>query len=376
MSNEVQIKWDRIRAWLSQHEYDGLLLTSQASFSWLTGGRGFISVASENSCAKIFVTQEKMFLITNNIEKERLITEEIVDFPCEIRVYDWFDESGEQKVIQSCIGTQRVVYEKDILKEMILLRQPLTEQEQNRYYRLGRDTAFAIEEACRNLKRGYTEFRVSSLISKYCMELGIEPIVNLVAADGRIFDYRHPLPTNRSVDQYVLLVLGGRRNGLVASVSRLVYFGNIPEELQRRHKAVTEVDAVFISKSRPGARVGDIFQAACERYKEHGFKDEWKFHHQGGMTGYVSREYRATPQSQEVVGVDQAFAWNPSISGVKSEDTILVKENTNEVLTRTGNFPEVEININGQTIKRPDILRRNWCGLSTRVARDQKNGNE
>jgi Xaa-Pro aminopeptidase len=79
------------------------------------------------------------------------------------------------------------------------------------------------------------------------MELGIEPVVNLAAADGRIFDYRHPLPTNRSVDHYVLIVLGGRRNGLVASVSRLVYFGDIPEELQRRHRAVTEVDSVLIS---------------------------------------------------------------------------------------------------------------------------------
>ena len=28
----------------------------------------------------------------------------------------------------------------------------------------------------------------------------------------------------------------------------------------------------------------------------------------------------------------QVFAWNPSITGVKSEDTILIRENGNEVL--------------------------------------------
>jgi hypothetical protein len=34
-----------------------------------------------------------------------------------------------------------------------------------------------------------------------------------------------------------------------------------------------------------------------------------------------------------------AFAWNPTIQGAKSEDTVLVTENGFEVLTATGEWP-------------------------------------
>ena len=51
-----------------------------------------------------------------------------------------------------------------------------------------------------------------------------------------------------------------------------------------------------------------------------------KFYHQGGATGYETRDYIATPNSSLIVQPNQAFAWNPYIKGAKSEDTILVTE--------------------------------------------------
>ncbi|CCQ98122.1 hypothetical protein CULT_80015 [[Clostridium] ultunense Esp] len=80
--------------------------------------------------------------------------------------------------------------------------------------------------------------------------------------------------------------------------------------------------------------------------------------HQGGATGYASREYFATPASEEVVHLHQAFAWNPAILGLKSEDTILVGEKENEVLTHTGSWVYLEMEQDGKRYLRPDILVR------------------
>ena len=56
-------------------------------------------------------------------------------------------------------------------------------------------------------------------------------------------------------------------------------------------------------------------------------------HHQGGATGYGPREALATPESTFRVAEGQFYAWNPSIAGVKSEDTMVVGSQGNQVIT-------------------------------------------
>ena len=58
----------------------------------------------------------------------------------------------------------------------------------------------------------------------------------------------------------------------------------------------------------------------------------------------------------QAVVAGQVYAWNPSIAGAKSEDTILVGESGNEVLTTIEGWPTWEITVNGQSIARPAIL--------------------
>jgi hypothetical protein len=65
------------------------------------------------------------------------------------------------------------------------------------------------------------------------------------------------------------------------------------------------------------------------------YKDEWKKHHQGGPTGYACREFTITPTTEGVIRSNQAYAWNPSITGAKCEDTTYLHEDgTVEVLTK------------------------------------------
>jgi len=154
-----------------------------------------------------------------------------------------------------------------------------------------------------------------------------------------------------------MLVLCGRRQGLVAAITRLVHFGQFDEDLIRRHMATCTVDARMIWATTPGARAADVLRLGRQTYSEFNFPDEWRLHHQGGAIGYRSREYIATPGSAEVVQPDQAFAWNPSVRGTKSEDTILATDDGPELLTPPGeDWPTVHIEMGGKVLHRADIL--------------------
>jgi len=119
--------------------------------------------------------------------------------------------------------------------------------------------------------------------------------------------------------------------------------GKIAEELTDKFRAVAKIDASFITNTRPAKKVADIFLEGIRTYGEVGYPGEWKLHRQGGATGYEARDYIATSKINEVVQPNQAFAWNLSIKGVKSEDTIIRNETENEIITDDPEWPKVEV---------------------------------
>ena len=232
-------------------------------------------------------------------------------------------------------------------------------EEGERFRKLSALCAEAMDQVIRSVRPGMTEYHIAGMLADAVQSRGVQPIVNLIGTDERIFRYRHPLPTEKKLDRYAMLILCGRKWGLVTSITRLVHFGHLSDELRRKAEAVAYVDARFIIATRPGRKLCDVFNEATQAYREQGFADEWELHHQGGPAGYEPREFVATPTSDHVVSAGQVFAWNPSITGVKSEDTVLIGMERNEVLTSISGWPMVKVNLDGQEIERPAILEIN-----------------
>ena len=87
-----------------------------------------------------------------------------------------------------------------------------------------------------------------------------------------------------------------------------------------------------------------------------GFAGDIHLHHQGGAAGYKTREWVAHPQSAEVVQADQAFAWNPSITGTKVEETCITTADGIEIITASPDFPRIATTVNGREYISPGIL--------------------
>ena len=358
---EFNQKQDRIQALLAERKLDALLLQRVSSFAWATcGAASYVNTATTNGEAALLITPSGRYLITNNIEATRLEQEEkLAAQGWEFRVTPWHqaqDAVAELTQGLSLGADGPYPGTTDISGDLARLRANLTPEEGKRFRALGRLCAEAMDSAVRAVRPGQTEYQIAGLLAHQAESRGVQAIVNLIATDERIFAFRHPLPTGKKLERYAMLVLCGRQRGLVCSVTRFVHFGRLPDDLRRKAEAVARVDATFIAATRPGRLLGEIFRRATAAYAEAGFPDKWHLHHQGGPAGYEPREYIATPGSTDVVSVGQAYAWNPSIAGTKSEDTILVGEAGNEVLTAVENWPMLSVTVDDQTFVRPAIL--------------------
>jgi Xaa-Pro aminopeptidase len=362
-SDEVGVKLDRVRSWLERSRASGVLLSSQAGFAWITaGGRSHISIGESTGVASVLVTPNDACVITTNIELRRILDEEIGGLPIETVEYPWHRSGGQREVVDRlCNGDRAVadVADGDLAAagpDLDELRYTMLPPEVERYQGLGRDAAAAVEAACRAAEPGESELDVAARLSFECYRQDILPLVNLVAAGERIPRYRHPIPTTNRVDRTLLVALTGRRHGLHASLTRMVSFGGSDAELASRHEAVTRVDATEILTSLPGTSLGAVVQRAIDQYESEGFPGEWELHHQGGLTGYAGREIFGTPETDYRLQANQVVAWNPSITRVKSEDTVLVTDEGIEVLTSTGAWPSRQVEVEAGTLERPALL--------------------
>jgi hypothetical protein len=150
--------------------------------------------------------------------------------------------------------------------------------------------------------------------------------------------HRHPLPTAAPLGRRAMLVVCGRRHGLIANATRWVGDAGADDD------AILAVEAAYFAATRPGARLDEAFAAGCAAYDAAGFgADEWQRHHQGGAAGYAGRDPRATSETRDVVSAAHAFAWNPSAPDAKVEDTVLVTASGVEVLTVDSRWPTVAV---------------------------------
>lgn len=358
---EVQAKLSQLREQMAAHNLDAAHLTTVASTAWITAGAAtYINESTDIAASSALVTPDHAYILTTTVEEPRLLHEEhLHDLGFEVLAEPWY---ATGKRLGQIVGSGRVGHEEpqqsgiNISGTLKELRANLQPTEVMRLRDVCADAAAAIDETMRAIHPGETEHAIAARLAAASRTRGGSDVVNLIASDKRIYHYRHPLPTSRQVERYAMAVLCFRRSGLIASVTRLIHFGPLPGDLRERARTLARIDACIIAGTQPGRTLGDLFALARAAYTDAGYPEAIEEHHQGGLAGYLTREEIATPTSTTQIAVNQTFAWNPSIRGVKSEDTIVLTANGPEVLTAPKDWPVWNVEVDGKTIARPAIL--------------------
>ena len=364
LRNEIRLKHARVAEYLDANKLDAVLLGRRCNFSWYTcGGRNFVGHAADVGNSWLLIDRNGAVALTNNIESPRLGREELAPRGIDVIDWEWHDSAAQRETMTRLTAGRAVAVDAaapglDLPRlgpDFDRLRYALLPSEIERYRGVCTDVISAVESAARQVQAGMTEHEAAGLLSAQIRRRGLLEWVVLVAADSRLRDFRHPLPTGQAVRERIMLVTCSDRGGLIAACSRIVSLVPLDEDIRRRHRSVCTVDAALWHATRPGATQGEFFAQAQAAYAQTGYGDQWRLHHQGGAIGYQPRDSRACPGDGTPALENQAFAWNPSIAGTKSEDTILCTPGGGQLLGESS-FPQIEVEWNGQTYSRPDIL--------------------
>ena len=369
-STEISEKTDRLLQLMAAEGLGGILLNARHNFAWLTcGGTSGIDQSREPGAGWLFVRRDgRRFVLANRIEMPRLLEEELQDQGYEPVEFGWEDEKANASIVAEhsqallhdhkglasdipAAGCDRVIE-----SELTRARGALTLPEIGRYRALGRDAGEAIGRMARGLKPGLTEIEIARRASDALAACGAQSVVSLVASDGRLAKFRHPVPTERRWERSVMVVACARRAGLTVSLTRIVCSGAAPDDLQRRTEACARVNAQLFAATRPGARGDELYHVTQRGYSQEGFPGEVHLHHQGGATGYRTRDWVAHPQSEDRVQLHQAFAWNPSITGTKTEETCIVFDDHVEVISASPNWPGISVEAAEREYVLPGVL--------------------
>jgi len=213
--------------------------------------------------------------------------------------------------------------------------------------------SYAMDRAIKSIDAGVRECEILAEAMHYLYSCAMEvPQCNLIVTSG---DGTAPLrrfASDRKINwgDLVFLDLGGCFNGYFSDFTRTVIFGK-PNDMQKKiYKAVYQMMMEIHRTMKPGRTNAEVNQAARKVVIDCGFKGYdylGLLGHSIGVTGltYPIVGEIAAIGSENVTELKPGmiFSMEPGIfipntpggGGVRIEDTILITEEGNEILTKT-----------------------------------------
>lgn len=370
---EINEKMERMKKFLNENQLYGMLFTQVRNVYWITAGlaNNQIVLNKDVGAASLLILKDgKKYFICNGAEAGRMMDETLKDLGYELKMFNWYEANPIKDVrgdlIESIVKGERIGSDINFPGTVLVAekfkpyRFSLTDGEIKRYRWLGEQTTEAVAEVCKRITPDMNEFEIEAMTAAELRSRGIMPTVLLLGVDDRIYKYRHALPGGAKLQKYAMVNVVTEKWGMPIAVTRFVYFGDqIPDELKNKLEKTAIVNAYFQEATIQGKSMEEIWEGCKKWYADVGFKGEWMKHHQGGAIGYDDREYVIWPGNNEVVQDNQAFAWNPTITGAKVEETIIARKDGFEVVTKSKDWPMINVELNGKIYSQPGILLKN-----------------
>jgi Xaa-Pro aminopeptidase len=344
-AGEVATKLALLRATLDQAGAGAIRLRGIDWFAWITaGGSSAVLHTAEVGIAEVLVTADEACVMTDDIEAARLRNEELAP-GFSFHVTPWAEVELRERYVRGAAADKPVLSDRPHNGEGPLpaaLRQRrmvLLPSEHQRYRVLGREAAEAMSEVMRAARPEWTEYELAGAGAQALWRRGIHPALVLAAGERRLPVYRHPTPSGERIGSQAMLVFCARRHGLYANLTRFVAFGHAPDQQQE----LMAIEATGLAAVTPGNSLSAVYHAFAQAYNHADHREAIREHHQGGITGYLAREIVATPSTAAQLETGMAFAFNPSLQGLKIEDTFLLGPQGLENLTDDPGWPSIDV---------------------------------
>lgn len=351
LNEEISRKLELIREALTETGATGVRLKGTDWFAWATAGASnTVLLTAETGVAEVLVTVRDAWVLTDEIEAQRLEDEEL-SADLKLHVNPWADAAARESFVREVTNEGNVLsdrpiphIEKRLPAFLQQYKRVMMSSELERYREVGRKTSEAMTEVLSKAQPTWTEYQLAGAGAEALWARGLHPALTLVAGERRLPLYRHATATGEAIGRQAMLVFCARGYGLYANLTRFVSFGSLGNERAELHRHVREIEAQALNLCQPGTPLDAVYHALARAYEQHGFDHAIREHHQGGTTGYLAREIVANPTTTDTLGEGIPVAWNPSLPGAKVEDTfVILQDGTLENLTFDPKWPSVEV---------------------------------
>jgi len=333
-----------LRELMKSNGLDAFVLRRNPNLAWAIAGRAHVPTTIDMACFDLIITHDSATAITNVVEAPRLIAEEL---PSEVSVQTIKWSEGRDPLLPtgSKVGSDQPGADRiDFGVEVEMMRASLIESDLARFQNICIDAAVALGNAMKQVESSDREIDVAGLITHSLWQADLEIAFLGVAGQERVHKFRHPLPTDSVVGNRVSASICAKRKGLIASVTRIVTFGEVTGQMIADYTSIFKVEAALLDATVVGKPFSDPINAAIAAYPANGFDaDEWTKHHQGGPTGFLPRDWPANQTSARLIQSNQPIAWNPTGKGWKAEDTIVATNSGVKLLSVDPEWPSFEV---------------------------------
>lgn len=335
----------RIRKFLEEKNYTGMILARQDNFNWITdGGNSRVVVPKDMGHAAIVITQNQVYMVAQVMDGQRIMDEEMRWLEAEPVFLYWYEASvlekaftlaGKYPVSDTSIGGAALC-----LNEIYNLHYPLTDHDYERMKKLGAISDHIFYKVAKQIKPGMVDYEAEAMLLYEFAKENIQCDVSLIGTDDRIFKYRHPNPSGRKLGKYVLLHTASRLGGVHCNVTRSIYFGDkVPEDAAEAYELSCRIEAFCMSQCKTGNYWSDILEGQKRLYAEAGKPQEWKCHYPGGRTGYFVAQSDLSLDRTNQIQNREAYDWYITATGAKVEELSVNWDDRLEILSHTGIWP-------------------------------------
>lgn len=333
--NISNAKLQKVRLWMDENQLDALLISNRDDFAWVTtGANGALIESGSNCVACLAITKDDKFLCGHPMDTGRLLEEQIPGQEYQVLEGKWFQGSPQSIALSRLQG--RIATDIPLpgtgchLVDLHHLHYPLSDLEMDRLRWLGAAVNDIFIHLADAIKPGMSEQQLAKILRRMEDDLDIHPAVTIVGSDERVFRHRHPLPTNKRIDKFIMVHTGPRRWGLHAPITRNYHFGQPDKELQDAFAIIAKLQTNTFSLTKPGIPYSAIQKADKELYAQLDVAEEWEAHYHGGPTGYRIVN-PLLGMTNAVVRKGTAYEWFSTIPGVKIAELTLLTENGLEI---------------------------------------------
>lgn len=348
MINNICI--NKIRQYIYEKNIDGVYVTNKSNLKYILG---------KDIADRLYITLEKTYIMVGSIYLEE--AKKVIDVNCEIiNISDSCSKEIikkllSQKVIAIEFNSISVAHERKLLneynvKKVIDIENIVEKIRQIKYnYEICyikeacNITAKAFEYILKYIKVGQTEREIRNELNRYMFELGAEDIAfDTIVASGCNSSNPHAVVTDRKIEEndIILFDFGAKYNGYCSDMSRTIFVGQPNEEMIKTYNIVLNAQKAGINNIRENKNVGYIHELIIEEFKKENL-EEYFIHTTGHGVGIDIHEGPIIVDSNKedvfkngmVVTVEPGIYFENKF-GIRIEDTIVVTEDGNEILTQ------------------------------------------